>query len=433
MKSQPVKTTLRIPADSIRPGMFISRLDVDWSETPFPSQGFVVKSEGIKSQLANYCRWVMVDLNRSDISSSMESLLGVTNGAVNSKNILKKNQNDMTTVKLAVLKRGEANYGPLDDYHEEAAKMRRLWSSTQSALSDFFRRTKTQLEVDTDGLIQVTAQFHEVILSNPNAALWFCHFESLQNPFLTHAWRSAVFAVMFARSLNLEFHKTETLCRALCYSTLGIFLIKDKVAFFKNTQEQQQKYLWEQTLKLVTRRMKDDRGVKTILGALHERHDGSGYPRNLKSGHVPYYARIASLAHYYALLLDPWTVAAPALTSTEASSHLYGLQDKNFHGELILEFIQCMGSYPTGSIVYLTDGGIAAVLEQKDKYRLHPKLVKVTDEEHRVYKKPQILDLNLKKSQLKGSIPRIQKHVDPSELKIDRNRLKLQIARAYKP
>ncbi|HEX5694014.1 MAG TPA: DUF3391 domain-containing protein, partial [Arenimonas sp.] len=46
-------------------GMFVSRLDRDWVGTPFPFQGFEIKSDEDIELLAAYCTSVFIDVAKS--------------------------------------------------------------------------------------------------------------------------------------------------------------------------------------------------------------------------------------------------------------------------------------------------------------------------------------------------------------------------------
>src|SRR6056297_3353263 len=43
-------------------GMFVSDLDKPWHRTPFPIQGFYIRSQDDVRALISHCRWVMIDV-----------------------------------------------------------------------------------------------------------------------------------------------------------------------------------------------------------------------------------------------------------------------------------------------------------------------------------------------------------------------------------
>ena len=61
---------------SLRPGMYISRLDRDWIGTPFLLQGFLVQTQDDIDLLAQYCSHVFVDTVKSEtfVRSTLQRL-----------------------------------------------------------------------------------------------------------------------------------------------------------------------------------------------------------------------------------------------------------------------------------------------------------------------------------------------------------------------
>ena len=54
---------------------------------------------------------------------------------------------------------------------------------------------------------------------------------------------------------------------------------------------------------------------------------------------------------------------------------LYNARDKAFQEELVEQFIQCLGVYPTGSLVELVSGEVAIVIAQNRVRRLRPRIM----------------------------------------------------------
>jgi len=92
---------------------------------------------------------------------------------------------------------------------------------------------------------------------------------------------------------------------------------------------------------------------------------------------------------------------------------LYRWRNKFFQHDLVEQFLQCVGVYPTGSLVEMTSGEVAIVIAQNKKARLKPTLMMMLDEQKRPYEVSTILDLS----------------TDP----VDSSGLELKILHALKP
>ena len=58
-------TTRKIEVAHLRVGMFVSKLDRDWLETPFLLQGFRIEEEDDIDTIAEYCQFVFIDEDKS--------------------------------------------------------------------------------------------------------------------------------------------------------------------------------------------------------------------------------------------------------------------------------------------------------------------------------------------------------------------------------
>lgn len=121
------------------------------------------------------------------------------------------------------------------------------------------------------------------------------------------------------------------------------------------------------------------RSVARIVAHHHERMDGSGYPSRLKGDDIDNSARIVAIADTY----DNHTNSPDpdnALTPYLALSYMFGQQKKVLDVEMLALFIRCLGVYPPGTVVELSNGAIGMVMSVNPKNQLNPSVV-LYDEE----------------------------------------------------
>ncbi|MCD6061460.1 MAG: hypothetical protein K0S16_1771, partial [Moraxellaceae bacterium] len=102
--------------------------------------------------------------------------------------------------------------------------------------------------------------------------------------------------------------------------------------------------------------------------------------------------KIAGLVDTY----DAMTSERPyarALTSVEAVSRLYELRNTEFQAQLVEEFIQATGVYPTGTLVHLSNQEVGVVIAQNPERRLRPKLLVLLDGDKKALARPRYLDM----------------------------------------
>lgn len=121
-----------------------------------------------------------------------------------------------------------------------------------------------------------------------------------------------------------------------------------------------------------------DRRVLEVVQNHHERFDGSGYPQRLSGHDIPVLARIAGLVDTYDAMITP-RPHAPGRTSFEAVQELWDGGAAHFQRELVEQFIQAIGLFPTGAVVELNTGEVGIVVAQNESRRLKPSVMLVLD------------------------------------------------------
>jgi hypothetical protein len=124
----------------------------------------------------------------------------------------------------------------------------------------------------------------------------------------------------------------------------------------------------------------------------HERADGSGYPKKKVGHHIPVYGRIAAVADCYDAMTTK-TLYSPAQAAYDSASELNDMRGKEFQAEVVGQFLQMIGMFPTGSVVEFSDGVVGVVLEQNRQNPLRPKVMLLKDSNGEPFDQPQILDM----------------------------------------
>ena len=117
--------------------------------------------------------------------------------------------------------------------------------------------------------------------------------------------------------------------------------------------------------------------VLDVIRSHHERLDGSGYPEKLKGDQISLPTRIVSAVDHYDSLVNSLH-PEEALSPAEALSTMYKHQKQMFAADVLVAMIQTLGVYPPGTVLALSDGRFAKVLNINFKYRLKP-LVMIYD------------------------------------------------------
>lgn len=104
----------------------------------------------------------------------------------------------------------------------------------------------------------------------------------------------------------------------------------------------------------------------------HEKVDGSGYPHGLKNHEISDFSRMASICDVY----DAVTSNRPYRDGWNPADAMHRMANWRGHFDkaFFYSFVKSIGIYPVGSLVRLSSGRVAMVIESGEKSLLCPKV-----------------------------------------------------------
>ncbi|KGK14968.1 HD-GYP domain-containing protein [Vibrio navarrensis] len=143
----------------------------------------------------------------------------------------------------------------------------------------------------------------------------------------------------------------------------------------------------------------------------HEKLDGKGYPKGLKGDDIPLHGRMSCIVDIYdALTAD--RCYKQGMSSAEAFKIILSLTPFHLDPDLVYKFINCIGIYPVGSIVELSDGRVGIVWGSNAAHPLKPEVKCFYSRKYKRFVDVAMVDL-------KNSTLKIERAVAPSSLEVD--------------
>ncbi len=154
--------------------------------------------------------------------------------------------------------------------------------------------------------------------------------------------------------------------------------------------------------------------VMNIVIEHHERMDGTGYPMGKMGDDISFHGQMAAIVDVYdALTVD--RVYCLGISPNAALKKLIVSKEK-FNQEFVQKFIHCIGIYPIGSLVALSNGLFAVVIESGKQGLLHPIIRVIFDSTKRQFITPQ--DINLLEQDEKEMV-KIVSAIEPGKWRIN--------------
>lgn len=398
----------KVDVEALKPGMYVSRLDRPWIETPFPFQGFTLRSGHETRQLRVHCRYVYIDIERGDDTS--EELIDESRSL------------DQQVVDLLRRPLAQQIYPITATLDDERAASQESHRRLQTALADIYDDIQAGKNVSLREAKLAVEGMTASIVRNPDAFIWLTRLKRKDTYAYAHAIDTSALAANFGRHLGLSRAELNELALATLLLDIGKIKLPDEMLAKPGKLTDAEFKLMRRHVQFSLELLGSCRGIgketlKTIA-THHERHAGHGYPRRLRGLEIPVFGRIAGIVDCY----DAVTSVRPfakALSQYEAIRKLYEWRDQDFQADIVEQFIQCLGVYPTGSLVELTTGQVGIVLAQNPVRRLKPVLMLILDEDKIAYNFQPRLDLVNEDQTAAGEPIEILRALEPGSYGID--------------
>ncbi len=371
----------KIAAHEVTHGMFVCRLDRPWLETPFLLQGFYVMNDEDISALKEYCEYVYIETEVPELKLNPEDTL-------NGKNAWRQTASD--------LPRPTTEYRNQTTVEEEITVVKELRKEVCTAVDEIMNNVRDDKKLDVQRTKEVVSNMTESILRNPNAFLWMRMLKDKDSYTYSHCMDSSALAIAFGRYMGLSRAELEDLGMGALLSDVGKMQVPPELLNKPGKLTEKEFELVKKHVEYSVRIMQKSGGLsKSAIATAathHERFDGSGYPRGLKGREIPVLGRMAAIVDCYDAITSDRPYRRP-ISANEAVRRLYEWRGSAFQGELVEQFIQTLGTYPTGSIVELNTGQVGIVVSQNRLRRLRPKIMLVLDARKNKYNFAPMLDL----------------------------------------
>ncbi len=400
---------VRISSKGLRPGMYVARLDRPWLETPHAVQGFVLDSQDDVERVARYSRYVYIDVSRGQSPDPHFIIHDRSVGAAK-------------PLKQALPSMGSVDYRNVSTLDKEMVEAREATQAVEQATGDIIRDLREGKDLDLDHLKDSLALMIDSIVRNPEALAWLAKLKSKDSYTYHHSLGASIWAATFARHLGLPRQEIEQLALGGLLLDIGKTQLPEELLQSTERLSPEQmvrmcKHV-DYSIELLESAGGVDPKIVGMVATHHERFDGSGYPQGLKGEEIPLYGRIASIVDTYDAVTSLRPYATP-MSPHGAVGMLYEWRGIEFQPELVEQFIQAIGIYPTGTLVELTTGAVGVITSLSGASRLRPRVMLILDAEGQPYPEFREVDLMYERSASDGNRLDIKRGLAPGAYGID--------------
>ncbi|MHB1671939.1 MAG: HD-GYP domain-containing protein [Acidiferrobacter sp.] len=366
----------RVHVRDLKKGMYVIDLDCPWTETSFLFQGLELQTDGELHELRRVCEYVYVydptdvgDASRVRPRAIVEADVpqaATPHGEDRQAEVLAASQ---------AVRRGPSIHGEPIALETEMPAAQAIETDARTLVYTMLDDARLGRNVDMAGLRRVISGMVDSVVRNPDALVWFTHLRDKDQYTALHSIRVAILALAFGRHLDLSVPELNILGIGALLHDIGKVKIPNDIL---NKPER----LTDREFEIVKGHVPE--GVKILESARdfpmaaievaaghHERYQGGGYARGLSGERIGLFGLMAAIVDSYDAITSDRAYHA-GISPYEALGKFYAMRNKEYHGGLVDQFIQCLGTYPIGSIVEMSTGDVGVVIAVDRKHFLRP-------------------------------------------------------------
>jgi putative nucleotidyltransferase with HDIG domain len=356
-----------ISVDQLCVGLYIL-LDVSWLEHSFVRNSFLIKNNkqiqsikslGIKTIRIETTLCTCKPLDLPDTVALPEPEIGVA---------------EPTPEELALIRAKKERIEKLIAEREAIARCEKEYQKSATAMKDITRNLFTRPEVAVKTADELTQQMVGSMLAEKDIAIHLMNDKIAGEETYYHSLNVAILSMMLAKELKFQAEDIRALGMGCLFHDIGKVDIPDRIVNARHELSKSEQNLLQQHCLYgvkIGERIGLPKSALDIILQHHEYADGSGYPSRLSVDKISMLSRIVCIVNAYDNLCNRPN-SADSLTPYDALVMMFTQQRKLFDAAPLNIFIHCMGIYPPGTVVKLSDGSYAMVVSANPDKALKP-------------------------------------------------------------
>jgi HD-GYP domain-containing protein (c-di-GMP phosphodiesterase class II) len=346
----------KIPVSELRLGMHLHRFDAAWIDHPFWRTRFTLTDRADLTAIAASCvRECWIDVTQGDDVATLAT--GPT--------VAPKRTRGTTAPHVRSDVASRTALAPTD-LGNELDRAAALCRRSKDAVTSMFNEARLGKAIDAEHCRPLVNDIAESVYRNPGALVSLARLKTADDYSYMHSVAVCALMVSLGRTLGLS----EAQCKEA--GLAGLLHDMGKALMPADILNKPGKLSDEE---FAVMRSHPERGHAMLVeggGASdavldvclhhHEKFDGSGYPHRLAGDAIALFSRMGAVCDVYDAITSDRPYKA-GWDPAESIARMASWQG-HFDATVFSAFVKSLGIYPTGSLVRLTSGRLAVVLEQ---------------------------------------------------------------------
>ncbi|MFA0413542.1 HD-GYP domain-containing protein [Vibrio renipiscarius] len=364
-----IHNSIKIPIEMLAIGMFVTAIERT-KRVNLTNAGRVSNDHSIAQLVTNGVTFVWVDVALSAEGSVSGEIDAFLRQNETSNETSSEGDVSITASEALAKSKKQSRFAQ----HKRASKIIREAKGLAQKLINQTFEGKT---IDVVNIDQWADDLIELVAINSDALQCISALRNKDKYLLEHSVNVAFLLVNFGKYLQLPQDTLKQLAIGGIIHDIGKIKVDDKVLLKPSrlTPEEFDQIKLHQVYakQMITNVRGLSHVARDVCLMHHEKLDGKGYPLGLKGEQIPLHGRMTSIVDIYDALTSD-RCYKKGMSSAEAFKILLGLAPHHLDQTLVYKFINCIGVYPVGAIVELSDGRVGIVWSSNQLKPLKPEV-----------------------------------------------------------
>ena len=408
----------RLDTRHLRFGMHVVELDRPWKGTRFLYQRFTIETQEVLDELRRVSDHVFIETDSRLFPKPSKRPNGPLLAA-EPKSTIRPALSEHILSGRPIETRWHSEITTLE---EEISGAEVVESRAREVLYDTLDDIRMGNSVRVAGTKEVVAEMAESVIRNPDAMVVLSQLKNADEYTALHSLRVCILALTFGRHLDLSREELNLLGVGALLHDVGKMKVPNDILNKPGRLTDNEFEIMKSHVPEGVKILGNAQGIPQqsieVAAYHHERYGGKGYAGGLSGDKIGLFGMISGIVDCYDAITSDRVYHA-GMSPYEALTKMYTWRHTDFHPGLIEQFIQCMGIYPVGSVVELSDGRVGVVVAVNLRRRLKPRIAMVLDSNKKPLEKTMIVSLADPEAGLDSEVADIVHVLQPGDYGID--------------
>lgn len=349
-------TIKRVRVEELRTGMYVHDLNCGWLQHGFLRPKFLIKHPDQIQKMRNQgLDEIYIDTTQGEDVAWGPTRAGIEQG-------LKQQLHDSAEP-------GPALATAPVSHREESVAAKRILGEAAGVVDGLLHDVRLGRQLDPAKARPLVKAMHASMLRNPGALISLSRIKAADTYTFQHSVSVCALLVSFAHGLGMDAATVEEAGLGGLLHDVGKMKIPNEILNKPGKLTDEEFDVMKSHAALSRDLLRGVPGVSNtviqIAGEHHEKMGGGGYPKGLSGPDISQIGRMAAVVDVYDALTSN-RVYHKGKEPTDVLKKLLEWSGPHLDGGLVQQFIRVLGIYPVGSLVRLSGGRLAVVVEQSD-------------------------------------------------------------------